>query len=218
VLVFEDVTRRFGRATALEGVTLAFDAKTTTALLGPNGSGKTTLLRLAAALDRPSRGAVRLDGRDLREDAASRARIGYAGHDAALYDALTALENVAFRAKLLGRNRAGAEAASALDLAGFPARGRDLAAGALSRGQRQRVALARAFVGEPDIVLLDEPHAGLDEDGAAALDRALAGLAARGATVLVATHDAPRLGALVDRAVALERGRVARDEPRRNAP
>ena len=202
MLSLRGVTRRFGPRAALDGVTLSLAPGTLTALVGPNGAGKTTLLRVAATLDAPTAGEVRVGGVDPREDgAAARRLLAWLGQEPGLYEDLTVRENLAFAAAFFGR---AGEVDSAAEAFGVARRLDDRARG-LSRGERQRAALARALLGGP-LMLLDEPTAALDAEGADAAARALAGLAGA-RTLLVATHDA-ELVKRADRVVRLERGRL----------
>jgi molybdate transport system ATP-binding protein len=185
-------------------------------LLGPNGAGKTTLLRALAGLVPLDRGRVVLDGQVLDDVAAGvhvpteRRPIGFVFQDYLLFPHLSALENVAFglRARGAGRAEARRRAAAWLERVGLAgqagARPREL-----SGGQAQRVALARAMVGEPRLLLLDEPLAALDAATRTALRRELRRhLAAFAGTRLLVTHDPLEAIALADRLVVLEGGRV----------
>ncbi|HET6404304.1 MAG TPA: ABC transporter ATP-binding protein [Candidatus Thermoplasmatota archaeon] len=192
MLRFEGVTRRYGSTVALDGVSFALEPGSFTALVGENGAGKSTLLRIAATLERPSAGKVLPEER--------RARIGWLGQEPGLYDELTVRENLAFAARLFGREGEVEQVGGA-----FGAR-LDARARTLSRGEKQRAALARAFLcGE--LLLLDEPTTGLDAEGARTLGDALA-QARGGRTLLVATHDA-ELVKRADRVLRLRGGRLA---------
>ena len=197
-------------------VELAVETGELVVLLGPNGAGKTTLLRALAGLLALDRGRVVLDGAVLEDAAAGswvpteQRPIGFVFQDYLLFPHLSALENVAFglRARGLGRTEARRRARAWLDRVGLAghagARPR-----ALSGGQAQRVALARAMVGEPRLLLLDEPLAALDAATRTEVRRDLRRhLASFGGTRLLVTHDPLEAMALADRLVVLEGGRV----------
>jgi heme ABC exporter ATP-binding subunit CcmA len=194
------LVQRFGSQVALGPVDLALPVRGRLAVLGGNGAGKTTLLRVLATAARPADGRLELLGLDAsRQRERLRGRLGYLGHQAGLYPALTALENLEFFATLHGLGRRDAEAALALvRLAPLGSR----RAGQLSRGQQQRLALARAVLHRPELLVLDEPDASLDGEGR----DLLAGLF-EGRTVVMATHDAALARELCDRAMLLKGGR-----------
>jgi heme exporter protein A len=202
------LTRRFGAATALDGVDLAVRRGEPLAVFGANGAGKTTLLRLLAGGLKPTQGSLTIDGVDPRRAPASaRGRIGMLSHQTLLYDDLSATENLVFFAKLHGlpqpldRARAALEDIGLADRADEPVRG-------FSRGMQQRVALARALLHAPSLLLLDEPSSGLDARSSARLRAALHDAASRGATWVIATHDVEEGLALCPRWMTLDRGRV----------
>lgn len=194
-----NVSKRFGRIWALRDVTLEVSGGETLVVFGANGAGKTTLLRVVSGLMRPTSGAVAIDGGDPR---AHRARIGYLGHDPYVYPHLSAAENLAFFARLYGVPAARAD--EALERVELAAK-QDWLVWTLSRGEVQRVALARAVLHDPEVLLVDEPFAGLDEASAASLP----GLLKReGRTLVVATHDVERGKAIADETATLEAGRL----------
>ena len=212
-LTFSAVSRNFGRRRALNGVTFSIQAGQVIALLGSNGSGKSTLLSIAATLLDASSGEVRygdITGRDAAPGL--RARIGMLGHDLYIYPELTAAENLRFFGNLYGLNRVEDRVRAALGLANLADRADDVA-GSFSRGMRQRLALERALLHQPRLLLLDEPFTGLDDASSNALRERLAGERARGAIVLVTTHELEAIDDLVDEAYVLSKGRAHRLEP-----
>jgi heme ABC exporter ATP-binding subunit CcmA len=185
----------------LSGVERVLEPGRALALLGPNGSGKSTLLRCIAGLLRPRAGSVLVDGRESCElPSAERARIAYAGHRPLLWGGLSARENLVLCAGLYGLAAERAERAlESADLAEAAER----PAASLSQGQRQRLALARALLPEPGLLVLDEPHSGLDEASGIRLDAQLT--AARGQiTIVLATHERMRAERLCDELMQLE--------------
>ena len=174
--------QRYGNRTVLGPLDLVLEAGESLAVLGENGSGKTTLLRLLATATRPAGGTLRLLGLDASTSRGElRGRIGYLGDVAGHYPALTAVENLEFFCDLQGVDRS--RAREMLELVGLGAAARKRA-GELSRGMAQRRGLARAVLHAPELLVLDEPDAGLDEEGRTVLVRVAAGK-----TLVMATHD-----------------------------
>lgn len=203
-----DLGRHFGRRKALANITFTCAVGDIVGLLGPNGAGKSTLLSILATLLTPSTGRVEYGhARASEAGAALRARLGLLGHDLYLYPELTARENLAFFARLYGLDGPDARVADALEQAGLTSRADDQVMG-FSRGMRQRVALERALLHEPRLLLLDEPFTGLDQTSAVALVTRLRGLQARGAIVVVATHDLDVVEGLLSRVLYLRQGRL----------
>jgi heme exporter protein A len=208
------LTKVYAASVALRGVTLSVPPGHVLSVLGHNGSGKTTLLRLLATLARPTAGSGRIGGHDLvRERDEVRRLVGLVGHGTQLYDDLTASENLAFAAALdeAPRDRHAAEAA--LAQVGLQAQA-GVRVRELSSGMRRRVALARVMLRRPRVLLLDEPFAGLDQDGTKRLEEYLGEFRADGGAAVLVTHSLVRALALGDRVAILAGGRLAADEPR----
>lgn len=185
------------------------------ALLGPNGSGKSTLLRLLSGLTRPTGGRILIGGWEIpREAAAVRAQIGMVSHKVLLYENLSARENLRFFARLYHLRPDAVEnrITELLQQVGLARRGDDLTR-TFSRGMLQRLSIARALLHNPDILLLDEPYTGLDQDASAVLDSLLRDAHAGGRTLIMSTHDLPRAAALAGRVVILSRGVIGYDAP-----
>jgi heme exporter protein A len=207
------LTKVYGSSVALRGVTLGVPAGSVLSVLGHNGSGETTLLRLVATLIRPTAGSGRLGGHDLVRDRDEvRRLVGLVGHGTQLYDDLTARENLAFAAALDGGPRDRHAAEAALVRVGLEAHG-DVRVRELSTGMRRRVALARVILRRPRVLLLDEPFAGLDQDGSKRLEEYLREFRAEGGAALLVTHSLPRGLALGDSVAVLAAGRLAAHEP-----
>ena len=195
------VGHAYGGRVVLAGVDRVLEPGRSLGLLGPNGSGKSTLLRCVAGLLRPRAGSVLVDGQESCElPPAERARVAYAGHRPLLWGGLSARENLVLSAGLYGLGAETAEAA--LELAGL-AEAAERPAAALSQGQRQRLALARALLPSPQLLVLDEPHSGLDEASSARLDALLADARGR-VTIVLATHERSRADLLCDELLHLE--------------
>ncbi len=195
-----------GRFPALAGVDLDVAAGEVVLVSGGNGAGKTTLLRLLAGLIPLHSGEAEVLGADLTVDRRSvRRDLSLVGHDTFCYDDLTVLENLRFAARASGSRAEAADAAlERLDLG--PIAG--VTHARLSAGQRRRLALAVALSREPRLLLLDEPHAGLDAEGRGVLDSVCAEAAAEGRTVLLASHELERARALAGREVVLTAGQA----------
>ncbi|GAA4615359.1 ABC transporter ATP-binding protein [Actinoallomurus liliacearum] len=219
IIEIRDVSKRYeaGRP-ALDGVTLEVGAGEALAVLGRSGSGKSTLLNLIAGLDRPSEGAVTVDGRrvDGLSEAASaryrRDRIGMIFQFFNLLDDLTVEGNVLLPAQLAGtaRERARARAAELLEQLGIARHARAYP-GRLSGGERQRVAVARALMNRPPLLLADEPTGALDSASAANVRELLVELNRDGQTIVLVTHDTALAASCATRTIGLVDGRIARD-------
>jgi ABC-type multidrug transport system ATPase subunit len=206
---FENIEKRYGGVYALHRISLDVKPRESVILVGRNGSGKTTLLRVAAGLARPTAGRVSIlaegsGGRLLRP------RLGFVGHQSMTYDELTAEENLALFARLLGLGRCREEIRTLLEGAGLGERRASLVR-TFSRGMRQRLAIARNLLAPPLVFLLDEPDTGLDTQGTAWLATTLRRLSEAGCTMLMSLHGQSALGALATRALRLEAGRVGAD-------
>ena len=194
------------RFPALAGADLTVDAGEILLLAGPNGAGKSTLLRLLAGLLPLHRGQATVLGCDLTRDRRdARRRLSLVGHDTFCYDDLTARENLVFAARACGRSAAAADAA--IDRLGL-ARAAKVPHGRLSAGQRRRLALGVALAREPELLLLDEPHAGLDAEGRELLDAIVRAAPSEGRTVLIASHELDRTRPIATREVRVKGGLV----------
>jgi heme exporter protein A len=181
------------------------------ALLGANGSGKSTLLRLLAGLSRATSGTITVGGWELpREAAAVRAQIGMVGHRPLLYESLTARENLRFFAGLYHLADVTPRIDALLEQVGLAKRADSLVR-TFSRGMQQRLSIARALLHNPDVLLLDEPYTGLDQDAATRLDALLRESHAEGRTLVMTTHELERAARLSSRIVILSRGVIAYD-------
>jgi heme exporter protein A len=183
------------------------------AILGANGAGKSTLLRMIATLTPPTAGDLALFGHKLTvaTSAAARAKIGMIGHQSMLYRDLSARENLEFYAKLYGLDKPAVRAKAMLEVVGLAERADDPLK-AFSRGMQQRVSIARALIHNPQLILADEPFAGLDAPSTQTLEQLFADLSAGGKTIVLVNHDIEQTLRLVERVVVLRKGRVAVDD------
>jgi heme ABC exporter ATP-binding subunit CcmA len=206
------VWKYFGDYPALRGATLEAPRGACVALLGRNGAGKTTLLRILANLLKPSKGEVKMLG-EAAHDAKTRSRIGYLGHGIGVYDDLSAFENLVLFGKLMHIADAKSAANTALERVGLT-RVRDGYAREFSRGMRQRLAVARAFLHNPEVLLLDEPFTSLDDRAIAVLHDLLRDALAKGATIVMSTHQIREAMELATQVALLERGKIVHSGPR----
>ena len=203
--------KTFGATLVLEDVTLDVPAGQCLAVLGPNGAGKTTLLRILATLARPSAGTLRIDGVDaVREPDAVRARIGMVAHGSHVYEDLTALENLRFWAAMGGLDASLARLRERLQAVELDTVA-DERARTFSAGMKRRLGLARVTLGQPRLLLLDEPFNGLDRRGQKWLGEFLLAFRTGGGTIVLATHGFASALAVADRAAILVGGRIALD-------
>ena len=199
------LTKAYGRTTAVAGVDLDAPPARITGLLGRNGAGKTTTLECLLGLRTPDAGSIHVAGVDARADpTAAKRLVGAQLQATALQDKLTPREAVRFFASFYPAAVKPDALLERFDLTPVAAR----PVGTLSRGQQQRLALALAFVGDPPVLVLDEPTAGLDPHARRQLHDAIAGLRADGRTVLMSTHDIAEAERLCDHVVVIDAGRA----------
>ena len=226
ILSLRDVRRTYGQppVAACAGVSLEVDRGEFVAVVGPSGSGKSTLLNLIGTLDRPSSGTVEIDGLDVagmsdQELSAVRARrIGFVFQQFHLSEGVTAIDNVADGLLYLGvaRSERRERAEVALHRVGLGHRLHHRPH-QMSGGERQRVAIARAVVGDPPLLLADEPTGNLDSVSGASIVELLHELHEQGTTVVVITHD-NELASRLPRRVAIRDGRIVADSAHPEAP
>lgn len=228
LILVDSVTRiyRMGETEvrALDGVSLRIEAGESVAIMGASGSGKSSLMSLIGCLDRPTSGRYLLEGRDVsrlgRNDLAEirNRTLGFVFQNFNLLSRTSALENVELPLIYAGvppaeRRRRAAEALRRVGLEGRI----DHHPSQLSGGQQQRVAIARALVGEPRIVLADEPTGNLDSRTSGEVMALLRGLSRAGLTVVIVTHE-PDIAAYAERVLRMQDGRIQADETRAAAP
>ena len=218
-----DLRKRFDGTEVLRGVSFAVDRGDTLVVMGGSGSGKTVLLRHVAGLMQPTSGQVRVFGRNIEglseeELLPIRRRMGYVFQGAALFDSLTVHENVAYPLRehtRLGERAIRERVVHVLGLVALDEAVLPLLPSELSGGMRKRVGIARALVGEPQILLFDEPTAGLDPTNARLVGELLVDLSGGACdTAIVVTHDLDLARTVADRVAVLIAGRFAALGPR----
>jgi heme exporter protein A len=203
------IAKRFESRAVLRDATLAIGPGEGVLLSGANGSGKTTFARILATLLQPDRGTLELDGAPVAGPHRARARraIGFATHRPLLYLGLTPVENLAFFGELAGVPGAANRARGLLRRFGMAAFA-DAPLAHFSRGMLQRIVLSRALLADPSILILDEPYAGLDDEGVSILNSLVSEARNRGAGVLIVAHDRERAAPVVTRACRMKDGRI----------
>src|ERR1700737_5451185 len=209
-LVLQSLTKRFGDATVVDGLSLAVEQGEFVSLLGPSGCGKTTTLQMIAGFVEPSAGTIYLGARALTEIKPAARGLGIVFQSYALFPHMTAAENIAFGLEMRGvakpeQTKRVADALALVGLAGFS----DRYPRRMSGGQQQRVALARALVIQPDVLLLDEPLSNLDAKLRRDVRQELRRLQRlSGITTIMVTHDQDEAMSIGDRLVVMDHGRV----------
>lgn len=207
-LEIRGLKKSFGLKTILRGIDLDLATGERLALLGANGAGKTTLLRILAGLTRASSGRITIAGLDpVRQAREVRGKIGFVAHQPYLYEDLTALENLLFFARMYDVAQPRVRATRLLERVGLHKKASERAS-SLSRGQQQRLALARALLHAPQLLLLDEPETGLDQEGLALLQALLQEHHTGGGALFFTTHDLAGALQRSDRVIMLNRGQI----------
>ncbi len=203
---FEDVSKAFGDVQALDAITFDAPAGAVTVLLGPNGAGKTTTVRLTTGAVVPNHGGIQVLGMNpLHDGDEIRSRVGVVPPKPAFYDQLTGWENLQFAATIFESDEASAR--SAAERFGIDhALGQEV--GGYSTGMRTRLALARAVIHDPEVLMLDEPTAGLDPESAKAVLDLIREMAGRGRTIMMCTHLLHEAEGIADQVVLMDEGVV----------
>jgi heme exporter protein A len=211
MIEIKKLTKQADNKLILRGIDLSITQGETVAILGPNGAGKSTLLKVLATLIKPTSGLVKINGLDLKKDHIEvKKMFGYLPHSSLLYDHYTPLENLVFFGNLYGvkdvENRA-RKLVNEVGLSFFinePVKN-------FSRGMIQRIAIARAIIHEPKIMLLDEPHTGLDQGAITILNNVVLSMKEKWCTTLMVTHDFKQAAAICDRIIIVKNGKIADD-------
>jgi ABC-2 type transport system ATP-binding protein len=210
VLTAIELTKRFGDVTAVDRLSFDLTAGSVTGFLGPNGAGKTTTLRLLLGLARPTSGRALVFGQPFADLDRPATRVGAVLEAADLHPGRSGLDHLRVLAEVVRvPKRRVEEVLAQVDLSGAARR----PASAYSLGMRQRLALAAALLGDPELLILDEPANGLDPAGVRWLRDFLRAFAAEGRTVLISSHHLAEIALTVDRALIIDRGRLVADAP-----
>jgi ABC-2 type transport system ATP-binding protein len=209
-IVVSGLTKTFGTVTAVDGLTFTVEPGSITGFLGPNGAGKTTTLRMLLGLVRPDAGTATIGGHAYIDLPAPSSAVGAVLEATAFHPARSGRGHLRIYCTINGYPRSRAD--EVLELVGLADAGRRAVRG-YSLGMRQRLALATALLGDPTVLVLDEPANGLDPEGIAWMRRLLRDLAAEGRTVLVSSHLLSEAQQLVDHVVIINRGRCVRQGP-----
>jgi len=207
------LAKSFGNHHALRGIDLILDAGKTLAVFGPNGAGKTTLIKILATIMNPSAGEVFIGGLPLKDNAeVIRSRIGIVSHQTFLYSNLTTYENLLFYCRMYGVNNPAERIRQMITLVDMKARLHNRVS-TLSRGMQQRLSIARALLHRPDIVLLDEPETGLDQQAISMLWQTLKEDGDNKRSIIFTSHSLERGLNVCDDIVILDKGRVVHRQP-----
>lgn len=214
MLELRAVTKKYSGIAAVSGVSFTAPAGEVTGYLGPNGSGKSTTLKMITGLMEPSAGEILFHGEPISGDRIRyRQRLGYVPEEPHLYPHLSGAEYL----EMVGQLRALPEQALADKIDGFLrlfslAADRHVPLGSYSKGMRQKILLVAALLHNPDLILLDEPFSGLDVNAALILRDLISGLAARGKTVLLSSHEMETVEKVASRVVILHKGRIVAND------
>ncbi|MDP4169962.1 MAG: heme ABC exporter ATP-binding protein CcmA [Bacillota bacterium] len=211
MIEIKKLTKQADNKLILRGIDLSIKKGETVAILGPNGAGKSTLLKVLATLIKPSSGHVTINGYDLRKNQMKiKKMMGYLPHSSLLYDHYSPLENLVFFGNVYGIKNVEQKCIDLVREVGLsfflhePVKN-------FSRGMIQRIAIARAIIHEPPLLLLDEPHTGLDQGAINILNNVILSMKEKGTTTLMVTHDFKQATELCDRIIIIKNGKIVDD-------
>jgi ABC-2 type transport system ATP-binding protein len=208
MIEIDNVTKRYGEKVAVEELTFAVKPGIVTGFLGPNGAGKSTTMRVILGLDRPSAGTATVDGKSYRDLPAPLHEVGALLEARAIHTGRSAYNHLLAMAQTHGIGRARVQ--EVIDLVGLNEVARKRAGG-FSLGMGQRLGIAAAMLGDPQILILDEPANGLDPEGILWIRNLLRGLAAEGRTVFLSSHLMAEMAQTADHLIVIGRGRLIAD-------
>jgi heme exporter protein A len=211
MIEIKKLTKQADNKLILRGVDLSIKKGETVGILGPNGAGKSTLLKVLATLIKPTSGSITINGLDLKKNQVAIKKIlGYLPHSSLLYDHYSPLENLVFFGDLYGVKHSEQRAVELVKEVGLsfflnePVKN-------FSRGMIQRIAIARAIIHDPEVLLLDEPHTGLDQGAISILNNVILNMKQKGTTTLMVTHDFKQAAEICDRIIIVKSGKIVDD-------
>lgn len=208
MLEIKNISKVISRRPILNSVSLTLDDGEILAILGPNGAGKSTLCKCVAGLLKTTSGEIFVDGKEMKSGSISlKKKLGFLGHESFLYSNMTPIENLMFYGKLYKVKDLENRVERLLKETGLYLF-KDTPVGSFSRGMVQRLAIARVLLPEPDILLLDEPHSGLDQSSVRLLNQFIMERKKSGKSVLFISHDLNVVYELADRAAVLKHGKI----------
>lgn len=213
MLEIKNLTKILSDKLILRGVSLKLNKGEILAVVGPNGAGKSTFFKCTVGLLQPSGGEIIVDGEIIKKkSAAARKKIGFLGHESFLYSTLTPLENLRFYGKLYKVKSIDSKANQLLKEVGLHLF-KDVPIRSFSRGMLQRLSIARVMLADPEILMLDEPHTGLDQDAVSLLNMIIKEKKNIGTSVLLISHDFEQVQALADSVAVLKKGKIIDTAP-----
>jgi heme exporter protein A len=208
MLELRNMTKLLGDKLVLRNITLTLKKGEILAVIGPNGAGKSTFFKCTVGLLQPTSGDILLNGKIVKKNSAEiKQKIGFLGHESFLYNNLSPLENLKFYGKLYKVKELDRKANELLKEVGLFLF-RDMPIRSFSRGMMQRLAIARVLLPDPDILMLDEPHTGLDQEAVALLNQIIKQKRVNGTSILIISHDFEQVHALADRVAVLKKGKI----------
>lgn len=208
MLEIKDLTKTLGDKLILRNVTLTLNKGEILSVVGPNGAGKSTFFQCTVGLMQPSGGEIFLNGELVKKRSGIiKKKIGFLGHESFLYNALTPLENLKFYGKLYKVKDIDRKSNELLKEVGLHLV-KDIPIRSFSRGMMQRLAIARVLLPDPEILMLDEPHTGLDQDAVELLNIIIKEKKKAGTSILLISHDFEQVQALSDRIAVLKKGKI----------
>lgn len=209
MLEIKNLTKVLGDNLILKNITLTLEKGEVLAVIGPNGAGKSTFFKCTVGLLKPSDGEIILDGKVVKKNSnVFKKKLGFLGHDSFLYNNLTPVENLKFYGKLHKVKDLEQRVNALLKEVGLFLF-KDTPIRSFSRGMIQRLAIARVLLPEPEILMLDEPHTGLDQAAVSLLNKIILEKKQAGTSILLISHDFEQVEALADRAAILMKGKIA---------